>query len=108
MEIRKTDNTAFKANVFVHYSKAKEGKDALELALKKRFIRKENVLGDVRVSENGHLILDKTTLAARLLDKLVNVKSFVNSKSPLRGFASEQYQAAINDIAKDPATKKIM
>lgn len=112
MEIRKTDNTAFKANVFVHYSKAKEGEEALQLALKKGFIKKENVMGEltanVKTAEFGHLVLDKTTLAAKLLYKLVEVKSLITCNLPLIGLAREKYQAAINDIAKDASTKKIM
>lgn len=111
MEIRRTDNTVFKANVFDHCSRAKSSEEALNLALKRRFIRKKMIVGEltdnVKLVEFGYLVLDRTTLAAKLLGRLVGIKSFIECSSPLKGLAREHYQAALNDIARDASTKKI-
>lgn len=110
MEVRKADNTAFKANVFVSEAKAVDKAHARELAIKSGFIRETDVRARIEESDYGYLVLDVKTTVVKMLDRIFNLrgKIFDTCGSKLRGPAQDEYLGALHNIAFDRNTKKIL
>lgn len=106
MEIRKIDNTAFRANVFV---KGKTSVETARIALERGFIKNEAAIrkGGVYKVDGGYLALDPETLAAKLIKLFAEAKESFLIGSPEGNKAAEKFNTALLETANDSSTIKI-
>ena len=101
------DNAAFKANVFVRgVSSQRTSVAAAKLAVEQGFITEKNIQHVIRVND-GHLVLDRKTLAAKILTKIDEIKEEMFIGSWQEGVATEKYDEALTEIITNRHTRKI-
>lgn len=106
MEIRKIDNTAFRANVF---AKGKTSVETARLAIKRGFIKDEAAVrkGGVYKVDDGYLALDPRTLTAKLIKLYEEAKENFLIGSPEGNEIAKKFYQVLQETAKDSSTVKI-
>lgn len=103
MEIRKTDNTAFKANMF---ARGKTSVETAILAVEGGFIKDKAAVkeGGVYRVADGFLALDPETLAAKLIKLLKEARESFLIGSPEGNKVTEKFNQALVETVNDPST----